>query len=64
MLLTTWSLTLLCTRLSDKETDTEEKVQPTITYVQKLGPEHLEQVFDASRWVYRQDAGKVLEVTR
>ncbi len=51
----------LC-RLSDKETDTEEKVRPTITYVQKLGTEHLDQIFETSRWIYKQDASKVLEV--
>ncbi|KLO10830.1 hypothetical protein SCHPADRAFT_906559 [Schizopora paradoxa] len=55
------ALTLL-RRLSDNEPDVEEKVRPTITYIQKLGPEYLDQIFDASRWIYKQDTSKVLEV--
>lgn len=55
-------LLTLSHRLSDKEMDVEDKVQPTITYIQKLGPEYLDQIFDASRWIYKQDASKVLEV--
>lgn len=50
------------TRLSDKTSDVEEKVRPTISYVQKLGPEYLEQIFDSARWVYTNDPSLVLEV--
>jgi Vam6/Vps39-like protein vacuolar protein sorting-associated protein 39 len=37
--------------LSAKEED-EEKLGPTVRYLQKLGPEYLQTIFEASKWVF------------
>ena len=37
--------------LSAKEAD-EEKLGPTVRYLQKLGPEYLQIIFETSRWVF------------
>jgi hypothetical protein len=49
-------------RLSDKVTDVREKLSPSISYLQKLGPEHLRQIFDTSRWLFEQDRDMAYEV--
>lgn len=36
---------------SDDKTD-EEKVEPVVTYLQKLGSKHLDLIFSASTWVF------------
>jgi hypothetical protein len=51
-------------RLSDKETDADDKLRPTIRYLQHLGPEYIEATFDSSRWVIGQDRDKGFEVSR
>lgn len=51
-------------RLSEKETDLEDKLAPSISYLQKLGPEYLDQIFESSRWVFQQDPDKAFEVIR
>ncbi|KAH8118200.1 vacuolar sorting protein 39 domain 1-domain-containing protein [Phellopilus nigrolimitatus] len=38
--------------LSEKESDIEDRIRPTVSYVQKLGPEYLDQIFEATRWVF------------
>lgn len=38
--------------LSTKEDDEEEKLGPTVRYLQKLGPEYLQITFEASKWVF------------
>lgn len=48
--------------LSDKETDLRDKLMPSVTYLQRLGPEYLEQIFGAARWVFEQDADIAFEV--
>lgn len=35
---------------------------PSVTYLQRLGPECLEQIFGAARWVFEQDADIAFEV--
>ncbi|EDR08609.1 uncharacterized protein LACBIDRAFT_235177, partial [Laccaria bicolor S238N-H82] len=45
----------LLRELSEKETDMEDKLEPSITYLQKLGPEHIKQIFESSRWVFSMD---------
>jgi hypothetical protein len=37
------------------EEDTRDKLEPTIRYLQKLGPAHLQQIFKSSLWVLRTD---------
>ncbi|KAF8328035.1 hypothetical protein F5887DRAFT_1188588 [Amanita rubescens] len=39
----------LLRELSEKEDDLDDKLMPTIGYLQKLGPEHLEQIFKSAR---------------
>ncbi len=40
--------------LSTKEDD-EEKLGPTVRYLQKLGPEYLQIIFETSKWVFDVD---------
>ena len=48
--------------LSQNEDDTREKLQPTVTYLQKLGEEYIDQIFKYARWVFQQDQNIALEV--
>jgi Vam6/Vps39-like protein vacuolar protein sorting-associated protein 39 len=48
--------------LSAKETDPEDKVEPTITYLQKLGPEYLNLIFEGSKWVLSVDKYRGFQV--
>ncbi|KAJ3573523.1 hypothetical protein NP233_g2376 [Leucocoprinus birnbaumii] len=48
--------------LSEKETDTEDKLRPSITYLQKLGPEYLDHIFQFSRWIFETDADMAFEI--
>lgn len=54
---------IICFRMSEDEDDPEEKVGPTIRYLQKLGPDHLTVIFESSRWVFEQDRKAALEVS-
>jgi hypothetical protein len=52
-----------CSRsLSEKETDMRDKLTPIVLYLQKLGPEYVDQTFETSRWVYEQDSDIAFEV--
>lgn len=53
---------VFCARLSEKETDMRDKLDPSIMYLQRLGPEHLDQIFKSSRWLFDQDADMAFEV--
>ncbi|TFY63425.1 hypothetical protein EVG20_g6316 [Dentipellis fragilis] len=48
--------------LSDKETDMRDKLGPSISYLQRLGPEHLDQIFRSSRWVFEQEADMAFQI--
>ena len=48
--------------LSEKETDLRDKLMPSVSYLPRLGPEHLQQIFGAARWVFEQDADIAFEV--
>ncbi|EJD06913.1 uncharacterized protein FOMMEDRAFT_117970 [Fomitiporia mediterranea MF3/22] len=52
----------LLRRLSEKETDIEDKIRPSVSYVQNLGPEYLEQIFEATRWIYQLDSDAVYDI--
>lgn len=39
-----------------------DKLEPSIIYLQRLGPEHLDQIFKSSRWLFDQDADMAFEV--
>lgn len=41
----------------------QDKLGPSITYLQKLGPEHIEHVFAASRWIFEQDRDLAFDVS-
>jgi len=50
--------------MADDEEDPEEKVGPTIRYLQKLGADHLTVIFESSTWVFEADRAAALEVSR
>ncbi|KAI6108169.1 hypothetical protein F5141DRAFT_100478 [Pisolithus sp. B1] len=52
----------LLQQLSEKEDDVRDKLSPTISYLQKLGSEYLDQVFKSARWVFDQDREMGLQV--
>jgi len=39
-----------------------EKLRPTVTYLQKLGEEYMDQIFKYARWVFQQDRNIAFEV--
>ena len=51
-------------RLSDKEMDMKDKLGPSITYLQRLGPEYLDTIFQYSKWILDENAEMALEVSR
>ncbi|GAA5895940.1 Vam6p [Sporobolomyces salmoneus] len=52
----------LLRQMSDDEDDPEEKLGDTVRYLQKLGPDHLDVIFQASKWVFEQDKRAGLEI--
>ncbi|KAF5379787.1 hypothetical protein D9615_005708 [Tricholomella constricta] len=52
----------LLRQLGEKETDVEDKLMPSIIYLQKLGPEHLEQIFETSRWIFATDPNMAFDI--
>ncbi|EMD34098.1 hypothetical protein CERSUDRAFT_141580 [Gelatoporia subvermispora B] len=52
----------LLRHLSEKETDMRDKLMPSVTYLQRLGPEHLDLIFECSRWVFEEDADIGFEI--
>jgi hypothetical protein len=51
----------LC-RLSDDETDLEDKLDPTVRYLLALGPKYLTLIFQTSRWVFDVDFDWAMKV--
>lgn len=49
--------------MSETEDDVEEKVGPTVRYLQKLGADHLNVIFESSRWVFDVDRKAGLDVS-
>ncbi|GAA5982475.1 hypothetical protein JCM5350_000425 [Sporobolomyces pararoseus] len=52
----------LLRQMSDDEDDPEEKLGDTVRYLQKLGPDHLDVILEASKWVFQQDKRAGLEI--
>ncbi|KAF7327882.1 Rab guanyl-nucleotide exchange factor [Mycena kentingensis (nom. inval.)] len=52
----------LLKRLSEEETDMEEKLMPSINYLQKLGPEHLDEIFQSARWIFDKDSATAFQI--
>lgn len=40
----------------------EDKLDPSIRYLQKLGPEYIEQIFTSSRWIFNLDPDRAFQV--
>jgi hypothetical protein len=55
-------LRLLSRRMSANEESVRDKLGPTISYLQKLGPDQLQQIFDAARWLFTTDPDMAFEV--
>jgi hypothetical protein len=49
--------------MAEETDDIEEKLDPTIRYLQKLGPEHLDLIFEGSKWVFAADWQRALVVS-
>jgi hypothetical protein len=49
-------------RLSENEEDMEDKLDPSIQYLKKLGPEYINEVFKYSRWIFDLDSNMAFEV--
>ncbi|KAM5530078.1 hypothetical protein V8D89_016261 [Ganoderma adspersum] len=52
----------LLRQLSEKEADPRDKLMPTVNYLQRLGPEHMDQIFEHSRWVFEHDRDVAFEI--
>jgi len=52
-----------CHRLSEKEMDVKDKLGPSITYLQRLGSEYLDTVFQYSKWILDENSEMGLEVS-
>ncbi|KAJ6468361.1 hypothetical protein C8R45DRAFT_1018454 [Mycena sanguinolenta] len=52
----------LLKHLSEQETDVEDKLSPSIRYLQKLGPEHLDEIFASSRWIFATDSSMAFQI--
>ncbi|KAI9061003.1 hypothetical protein FKP32DRAFT_1594678 [Trametes sanguinea] len=52
----------LLRQLSQKETDIRDKLTPIVNYLQRLGPENLDQIFEHSKWVFEQDPEIAFEI--
>jgi tetratricopeptide (TPR) repeat protein len=52
----------LLQQLSEKETDMRDKLDPSISYLRKLGPEYINQVFESSRWIFEADRHMAFEI--
>ncbi|EIN04044.1 hypothetical protein PUNSTDRAFT_93504 [Punctularia strigosozonata HHB-11173 SS5] len=48
--------------LSEQEDDVRDKLQPSITYLQRLGPEYMQLILQSSQWLLTVDPGMALEV--
>ncbi|KAF8127072.1 hypothetical protein EV363DRAFT_1518382 [Boletus edulis] len=52
----------LLQQLSEREDAMRDKLGPSISYLQKLGPEYLDQIFESARWVFEQDREIAFEI--
>ncbi|KAI0749549.1 vacuolar sorting protein 39 domain 2-domain-containing protein [Daedaleopsis nitida] len=52
----------LLRQLSEHEADPRDKLMPTVNYLQRLGPEHMDQIFEHSKWVFEHDRDIAFEI--
>ncbi|BEI86071.1 hypothetical protein CcaverHIS002_0603580 [Cutaneotrichosporon cavernicola] len=45
-----------------EEDDPLDRYPPTVRYLEKLGPKHLQLIFDSSRWIFEEDPGRGLQI--
>ncbi|EAU85277.2 rab guanyl-nucleotide exchange factor [Coprinopsis cinerea okayama7 len=45
----------LLREVAEDEDDLEDKLDPSIRYLQRLGPAHLAQIFESARWIFDTD---------
>lgn len=57
------SSALLTFRLAKEEEDPLDRYPPIIRYLQKLGPDHLNTIFDFSRWIFGEDPSRAVTVS-
>lgn len=48
--------------MSTNEHSVRDKLGPTISYLQKLGPDLLPEIFDTARWLFATDPDMAFEV--
>ena len=48
--------------MSENETDVEDKIRPSVSYVQNLGPEYLDQIFETTKWIHQHKPDAVFDV--
>lgn len=49
-------------RQAKEEEDPLDRYPPTVRYLQKLGPSHLQLIFDSSRWIFEEDPVRGLSI--
>ena len=54
----------LLRKFADEEDDPEEKLDPTIRYLQNLDERFIEVILENAHWVLREDPKKGMEVSR
>ncbi|KAJ3506301.1 hypothetical protein NMY22_g17296 [Coprinellus aureogranulatus] len=52
----------LLKEISKDEDDIEEKLDPSIRYLQKLGPENLSQIFESAKWIFDTDKDRAFQI--
>ncbi|KAF5342379.1 hypothetical protein D9611_001421 [Ephemerocybe angulata] len=52
----------LLKKIAEDETDLEDKLDPSIRYLQKLGPEHLPQIFESAKWIFDADKDMAFQI--
>ncbi|KAI0303616.1 CNH domain-containing protein [Multifurca ochricompacta] len=52
----------LLRKLGEEETDVKDRLGPSIAYLQRLGPEYLDTVFQYSRWILDESSEMALEI--
>jgi len=55
---------LIHARMAKEEDDPLDRYPPIIRYLQKLGPDHLNTIFDFSKWIFAEDSKRGLGVSR
>ncbi|KIY43844.1 hypothetical protein FISHEDRAFT_67630 [Fistulina hepatica ATCC 64428] len=52
----------LLRQLSEEEDDLRDKLQPSISYLQRLGPEYLPLIFEHATWIFEADRDMAFEI--